>query len=138
MIDWNEKFAAKVNRRLKKERVGWLVTVGADNCPQPRPVWFLWDGESILLFSQAKARKIVHLAKNPKVAFLLNSDDEGSQVMVMLGEASVDPNSPPADKVPAYLKKFRKAIADLDMTPEEFGRDYSVAIRMKPTSLRGW
>jgi len=138
MIEWNDKFARKVSRRLTKERVGWLVTVGSDNCPQPRPVWFLWDGETILLFSQAKARKIVHISKNTKVAFLLNSDDEGSHVVVLLGEAAVDAQSAPANKVPAYLKKYRKGIADLDLTPEEFGREYSVAIRMKPTSLRGW
>jgi len=138
MIDWNEKFARKVGRRLAKERVGWLVTVGSDNCPQPRPVWFAWDGETILLYSQAKARKIAHISKNPKVAFLLNTDEEGSHVVVLLGEAAVDPKSPPADKLPAYFKKFRKGIADLDMTPEEFSREYPVAIRVKPTSLRGW
>jgi PPOX class probable F420-dependent enzyme len=138
MIDWNEKFARKVARRLAKERVGWLVTVGSDLTPQPRPVWFVWDGESILLFSQAKARKIVHLSKNPKVAFLLNTDEEGSQVMVLLGEAAVDPKSPPADKVPAYMKKYRKGIAGLEMSPEGFSQDYSVAIRVKPSSLRGW
>ncbi len=138
MIDWNEKFARKVGRRLARERVGWLVTVGSDNSPQPRPVWFLWDGETILLFSQAKARKIVHISKNPKVAFLLNTDEEGSHVVVLLGEAAVDPKSPPADKVPAYFKKFRKGIADLDLTPEEFSREYPVAIRVRLTSLRGW
>ncbi len=138
MIDWNEKFARKVSRRLAKERVGWLVTVGSDLCPQPRPVWFLWDGETILLFSQAKARKIVHISKNPKVAFLLNTDEEGSHVVVLLGEAAIDAKSPPADKVSDYFKKFRKGIAELDMTPEEFGREYPVAIRVKPASLRGW
>ena len=138
MIDWNEKFARKVGRRLAKERVGWLVTVGSDLIPQPRPVWFLWDGETILLFSQAKARKIVHISKNPKVAFLLNTDEEGSHVVVLLGEAAVDPKSLPAYKVPAYIKKFRKGIADLDLTPEEFSREYPVAIRVKPASLRGW
>jgi PPOX class probable F420-dependent enzyme len=138
MIDWNEKFAHKVSRRLAKERVGWLVTVGSDRFPQPRPVWFLWDGETILLFSQAKARKIAHLTKNPKVAFLLNTDEEGSHVVVLLGEAAVAADCPPAHKMPDYIKKYRKGIAELDMTPEEFSREYAVAIRIRPDNLRGW
>ncbi len=138
MIDWNEKFAKKVNRRLVKERVAWLVTVGADLTPQPRPVWFLWDGGTILIYSQAKARKIAHIAGHPKVAFHLNTDEDGSHVAVLLGEAAADPKTPPADKMPAYLKKYRKGIRELEMTPEEFAREYSVSIRIKPLSLRGW
>jgi PPOX class probable F420-dependent enzyme len=138
MIDWNEKFAKKVNRRLAKERVGWFVTVGADLNPQPRPVWFVWDGETILVYSQAKARKVSHIAGHPKVAFHLNTDEDGSHVAVLLGEAAADSKTPPADKMPAYLKKYRKGIRELEMTPEEFAREYSVPIRIRLLSLRGW
>jgi PPOX class probable F420-dependent enzyme len=138
MIDWTEKFARKVARRLAKERVGWLVTVGSDLTPQPRPVWFFWDGETILLFSQPKARKIAHIGEHPKVAFTLNTDEEGSHVMVLLGEAAVVPDCPPAHKVTGYLRKYRKGIVGLDLTPDAFAREYPVAIRVKPVSLRGW
>ncbi len=138
MIDWDEKFAHKTSRWLAKEQVGWLVTVGADLNPQPRPVWFVWDGEMILVYSQAKARKIAHIAAHPKVAFHLNTDEDGSHVVVLLGEAAADPTIPPAHKMPAYLKKYRKGIRELEMTPEGFAQDYSVAIRIRPVSLRGW
>jgi PPOX class probable F420-dependent enzyme len=138
MIDWNEKFARKASRRLAREKVGWFVTVGADLNPQPRPVWFLWDGETILLYSQAKARKVAHITAHPKVAFHLNTDEEGSHVAVILGEAAVDAGAPAADKNPAYLKKYRQGIRGLDMTPEEMAREYPLAIRINPLSLRGW
>jgi PPOX class probable F420-dependent enzyme len=138
MIDWDEKFARKVNRRLLKERVGWLVTVGADLSPQPRPVWFLWDGETILLYSQAKARKVAHIKLHPKVAFHLTTDEEGGRVAVLLGKAAADPATPPADSMPAYMKKYQTGIRGLGMTLEEFAREYPVAIRIKPESVRGW
>jgi PPOX class probable F420-dependent enzyme len=138
MVDWNEKFAGKVSRRLAKEQVGWFVTVGADLNPQPRPVWFLWDGESILVFSQAKARKLAHISGHPKVSFHLNTDEDGSHVVVIHGEAAVDPACPSADKVPAYLRKYRKGIRELEMSPEAFAREYPVAIRIRPIALRGW
>ena len=138
MIDWNEKFAKKVHRRLVKEKVAWLVTVGADLNPQPRPVWFLWDGDTILIYSQPKARKVTHIAAHPKVAFHLNTDEDGEHVAVLLGDAAMDPGAPPAHKVPAYLKKYRKGIRDLEKTPEAMASKYSAAIRIKPVSLRGW
>jgi PPOX class probable F420-dependent enzyme len=138
MIDWNEKLARKVSRRLAKEHVGWLVTVGADLRPQPRPVWFAFDGDSIVLYSQAKARKIAHIGAHPKVAFHLNTDEEGGDVAVLLGAAAVDPHTPAADKNSVYLRKYRKGIRDLEMSPEEFAKDYSVPIRIQLRSLRGW
>jgi PPOX class probable F420-dependent enzyme len=138
MVDWNEKFASKVSRRLEKEHVGWFVTVGADLNPQPRPVWFYWDGESILVFSQARARKLAHIANHPKVSFHLNTDEEGSHVVVIHGEAAVDGDCPPVDKVAGYMRKYRKGIRGLEMTPEAFAREYSVAVRIRPSSLRGW
>ncbi len=123
---------------MTQERVVWLVTVGADLNPQPRPVWFLWDGDTILVYSQPRARKVAHIAAHPKVACHLNTDEDGSHVAVFLGKAAVDMKTPPADKMPAYLKKYRKGIRELEMTPEAFAKDYSVAIRIKPASLRGW
>jgi PPOX class probable F420-dependent enzyme len=138
MIDWTEKFARKVSRRLTKEHVGWLVTVGSDLTPQPRPVWFLWDGKTILVFSKPDARKVHHIAAHPKVSFALNTDPEGSEVTVLTGTAAVDPDAPPAHKIPAYVRKYRKGIADLEMKPEEMAREYSTAIRITPETMRGW
>jgi hypothetical protein len=58
--------------------------------------------------------------------------------MIFTGEAVIDDNCPPAHKVRAYLKKYKKGIIDLNMTPEGFSTEYATAIRIKPTNLRGW
>jgi hypothetical protein len=59
-------------------------------------------------------------------------------VIVFTGEASIDSGCPPAHQVPAYVEKYKDGIAGLDMTPEEFSRGYSVAIKIRPTEVRGW
>jgi hypothetical protein len=59
-------------------------------------------------------------------------------VIIFVGTATIDPNAPPAHKVRAYLRKYRTGITALEMTPEQFGREYSIAIRVTPTTLRGW
>jgi PPOX class probable F420-dependent enzyme len=139
MIDLTSKFGRKVKQQLRKEYIVWLTTVGADLSPQPRPVWFIWDGSSFLIFSQPQAHKVRHITAHPQVSLHFNTDDTGDQnVIVFAGTAAIDPAVPPARKVSAYLRKYRAGIKALGLTPQQFGQEYSVAIRVTPTSLRGW
>jgi len=139
MVDLSSKFGRVVKRHLKNEYVIWLTTVDSKLAPQPRPVWFIWEEDSFLVFSQATAHKVKHITKNPKVALHFNTDETGEEhVIVFVGNAFIAASCPPAHKVPAYFKKYESGIADLGMTPEEFSREYSTAIQIKPTEVRGW
>lgn len=139
MIDLTSEFGKAVKQHLENEYFIWLTTISSNLTPQPRPVWFIWQEDSFLIFSQAKAHKLSHIAKNPKVALHFNSDETAEKhVIVFIGEAVIEPNSPPAHQVPAYLEKYKTGMADLDMTPEEFSRDFSTTIKIKPTEVRGW
>jgi PPOX class probable F420-dependent enzyme len=139
MINLDTKFGRAVKRHLKNQYVIWLTTVDSMLTPQPRPVWFIWDTDSFLIFSKPKARKVSHILKNPKVALHFNTDDTGDEhVIVFTGQASIDADCPPAYKVSAYLKKYKSGILSLGMTPEGFSKEYSRAIRIMPTDVRGW
>ena len=139
MIDWSSKFGRKVKRHLRQEHTLWLTTVGPDLMPHPRPVWFVWDDDSILFFSQPHAHKVRHLLAHPQVALNFNTDAKGDvNVIVLLGTAAIDADAPPAHKVSAYLRKYREGIAGLKRTPEHYGRESSIAIRVTPTAARGW
>ncbi len=137
MIDTNTEFGSRVTRRLAEERIIWLTTVSADDTPQPRPVWFLWDGESFLVYSKPGTYKLHHIAHNPKVALNLDGDGQGGDIVIFTGEAAVDENVPPADQLPAYAEKYQVGFQRIQMTPAEFAATYSIAIRIKVTGLRG-
>jgi PPOX class probable F420-dependent enzyme len=140
MIDFTTTFGQKVKRHLEGEYFVWFTTVGADLTPQPRPVWFIWEDDSFLMYSQPHAHKVAHLKGHPNVALQFNTADAKADedVIVFLGKAEIDPGAPPAHEVAAYFEKYESGIAGLDMTPEEFSQDYSVPIRVKPTKVRGW
>ena len=139
MIDLTSTFGRTVKGHLENEYVIWLTTVDSNLAPQPRPVWFIWEDDSFLIFSQAKAYKVAHIKRNPKVALHFNTDETGDHhVMIFIGDASIESNSPPAHRIAAYFEKYKDGIAALDMTPEGFSNEYSVAIRIHPTELRGW
>lgn len=138
MIDLSTEFGRRVQRRLREEHIIWLSTVSRDLTPQPRPVWFLWDGQAFLIFSQPNTHKLQHIAGVPKVALNFNSDSEGGDVIVFTGEATIASEVPPADEVAGFMEKYATDIADLGMSPREFAQSYSVAIRVTPASLRGF
>jgi PPOX class probable F420-dependent enzyme len=139
MVDLTSKFGRVVKEHLNTQYVIWLTTVDSNLAPQPRPVWFIWEEDTFLIFSQAKAHKVNHIRRNPKAALHFNTDETGDQdVIVFVGNAYIDTSCSPAHEVPAYFKKYESGIADLNMTPEEFSQEYSTAIRIKPTEVRGW
>lgn len=139
MSDSKTKLERKAKRLIKTEYVIWLTTVDSDHTPQPRPVWFIWDADTFLIFSQPGSHKVQHIKQNDSVSLHFNTDESGDKdVIVYVGNAMLDTNSPLAHRVSAYMKKYRKGIKELGMTLEQFSSDYSVAIRVKPSSLRGW
>lgn len=141
MLDLNSKFGRVVKKHLKDEYFVWFTTVDANGTPQPRPVWFIWDNnDSFLIFSQPNAHKVRHVKNNPKVSLNFNTADETGEkhVIVFVGEAVFETSIPPANEISSYMKKYRSGIQGLNSTPEEFAREYSTAIRIRPTEVRGW
>ena len=140
MLDLDSDFGRVVKKHLNEEYFIWMTTVDSNGTPQPRPVWFIWDNESFLIFSKPDVYKIRHLENNSRVALNFNTNDQAGEehVIVFTGEASLANDIAPAHKVPAYFNKYQLGFDDLKMTPEDFSNEYSVAIRIKPTQVRGW
>jgi PPOX class probable F420-dependent enzyme len=138
MVDFTSRFGRHASRRLRQEKVIWLTTVDSHDTPQPRPVWFHWDGKSILIFSERNKAKLRHIAANPRVALNFNTDEDGGDVAVILGEAKILDHPPSPRRGKAYLKKYREGIKSLDMTVAEFSTAYTVPIIVTPQTLRGF
>ena len=137
-MDFDSPLGRKALRKLKRELVLWLTSVDERGRPQPRPVWFHWNGEDVLIFSQPKAGKVRQIAARPDVSLHFNTDEAGTEVVVLLGTAHLIPPPIPPNRLKAYLRKYRGGIADLEMTPATFQAAYSVPIVIQPTRLRGF
>jgi PPOX class probable F420-dependent enzyme len=138
VLDPSKPAHARAARRLGSERIAWLTTVRADGQAQSSPVWFLWDGESFLLYSQPQAQKVRNLAANAKVSLHLSDDGGGDDIVTVEGTAAVEPDGPRADRVEGYLAKYQAAIEALGYEPGPFARTYSTPIRVRPTRIRAW
>ena len=138
MLDPSKPAQVRAEQRLRSEKIAWLTTVRADGQAQSSPVWFLWDGESFLVYSQPHVQKVRNLAANPKVSLRLGDDGAGDDIVTVEGTAMVEPDAPRADHVEEYLAEYGAGIQALGSEPGPFARTYSTAIRVRPTRVRAW
>ena len=126
-----------ITERLDGELVAWMTTVTPSGRPQTSPVWFLREGNELLVYSLDSARSR-NISKNPHVSINLNSDRFGSDVVTMEGTARIDHSTPPASEHHGYIAKYGDRMSSYGWTPVGFSADYSVPIRIKVARIRAW
>ena len=138
MLDTTTEAGGRAERRLREEEIAWLTTVRSDGQPQSVPVWFFWDGERFLVYSQPGRQKLRNIERNLRVGLNLNSNAQGGDVVRAEGTAEIVEDAPPATEIPEYVEKYRDAIARIGFDPDGFARAFSVAIRVTPTRWQVW
>lgn len=129
---------ARAERRLQDELIIWLTTVTPSGRPQTSPVWFLWDGETILVYSKAGTARTRNIEANPAVSLNLDGDGQGGSIVAIEGTANIDLDAPPPADIAEYAAKYRAKIDAYGWTLESFARDYPIPIRISPTRARSW
>jgi PPOX class probable F420-dependent enzyme len=123
--------------RLATDLIAWLTTVRPDGRPQTSPVWFLIDGNDLLVFS-AKTARVHNLVSNPHVAVNLDGNGRGGDIVTLEGTARIVADEPPASSNVAYVAKYAQAMERNGWTPERFSALYPMAIRIRFDRGRAW
>ena len=138
MFDTTTKAGKRAESRLREEEISWMTTVRSDGQPQTVPVWFLWDAEGFLVYSQPNRQKLRNIAQNPHVGLNLNSNGQGGDVVRLEGTATIVEDAPPANEVAPYVEKYRESISRIGFDVEGFARAYSTAVRITPKRWQVW
>ena len=136
LLDLNQARDAHIDHRLCIEPIIWLSTVRPDGRPHLVPVWFLWDRQTILFFSQPLAQKVRNLLHRNQVVLALNADDEGEDVVIVEGEATLLPAGPVDATLPAFVAKYARLMARIGTSPEAMAASYTQAIQVTPRRFR--
>jgi PPOX class probable F420-dependent enzyme len=138
-IDFTTKLGRRIEERLRTEKAIWLTTVTPAGAPQPNPVWFTWDGRTLLVYSHRDALRNRNLRANPKVAINFDSHRGETDVHVITGTARFAPEEPAVTECRPYLEKYGEAITgELGSNPEQYAATYTIAIRITPERIRGF
>ena len=123
---------------LDSALIGFLTAVNGQGQPQTSPIWYIRDGEDIVIYNRAKAARLKSIDSSHRVAFNLRADRRARSGISLEGTAVVDTTLPAALDFPGYVDKYGEEINRLGWTPQSFSSDYSVGLRMTVTRVRDW
>ena len=135
ILDLSKKRDAHVNQRLHDDVIVWLTTVRPDGRPHSVAVWFLWDGETILIFSKPANQKIYNIQQNSNVLLAIDNTNNGADPITIEGQAELLPDGDISTTLAAYVAKYGARMKGINYTPEQMAAAYSQGIRIVPTRL---
>jgi len=123
-------FDDQLRTLLEKPEVARFTTVRPDGYPHTVPVWFMQDGDDLVVFSLRDTRKVKNALANPKGCLSLGGDPPGSPGYLIDGDLTVedDPEHVMAARVTRHYEAPEKAEEDLAAWQDE---DF-VVLRLKP------
>ena len=133
-LDMSQPRHAHADERLRNDLMIWLGTVRPDGRPHLVPVWFLWDGSTILIFSK-NDHKVRNIQSNQRVMLALDDTKGGEDVVMIEGVAALLEPGSVTPALPAYEKKYAAKLAEFNWTGESMGREYTEPISIKPTKF---
>ncbi len=120
---------------LQGTRTGKLATVRADGSPHVAPIWFLLDGDDLVLTTGADTAKGRNLRRDPRVAISVDDERPPFAFCVVFGTAALSED-------PDELLRWATAIGGRYMgaeRAEELGRRNGVPgellVRVTPTRV---
>jgi len=110
-----------------------LTTIRPDGYPHTVPVWFMLDGEELVLFSLRDNRKVRNILANPKGCLAIGGDPVGSPCYLIDGDLVVedDPDHQMAARITNHYESPEKAQEDLQSWKDET----FVVLRLKPKRI---
>jgi PPOX class probable F420-dependent enzyme len=130
------KLSPDTRRRIAEDRVVWLTTTTRSGAPAPNPVWFVADGDDLIVFSDPSSRKVANIERSPVVTAHFNCDRDGGDVVILTGRAELTHGQIPS-RFPGYLDKYHDDIVGpLETTVEDIDRTYDTLIRIRPSGER--
>ena len=135
LLDLANEQDRHIDQRLRENTIVWFNTVRPDGLPHAVAVWFLWDGETFLIFSKPDNQKIRNLKNNPHVLLAVDNTHDGSDPITIAGTATLLQPGEADTTQKAYVEKYGKSIKGIGLTPETMAAAYSQAIRIVPTRV---
>lgn len=130
--------ADRIRRFLEQEPVVWLSTVRPNGDPHLIPIWFWWDGETLLVFSKPDAQKVRNLRVNPTVMLALGDADADFDIGMVEGKAELLDEPLRVEWLAGHCEKYGDRMAAIGLTGEAFAATYSQVIRIRPVRYLPW
>ena len=113
-----------------------LAYVGTNGRPHVVPIWWAYQDGDIVMVTGPKADKVRALEANGAVAITIDSHKPPYHVLLVDGDATVEPTDGMAPEYPAIVQRFLGAAAEGYLAPMRQRVKEQRRIRVKVRSYR--
>lgn len=97
---------------LGEANLARLAYIGLDGRPRVVPIWFAYQDGAFIMVTGPKAEKVPALQANPAVALSIDSATPPYRVLLVSGDAQVEPTPGMAEEYEGLARKYLGAGAD--------------------------
>ncbi|MFF0200096.1 pyridoxamine 5'-phosphate oxidase family protein [Streptomyces sp. NPDC005017] len=133
--------AEETDAFLAAERTCRVATVSADGAPHVSPLWFVWDGEALWLYSITRSKRWADLRRDPRVAVTVDAGHYYDELrgVELAGRVDVVGEVPrtglDVPELAAVEVLFARKYFAIDELPHD-GRH--AWLRLVPETVRSW
>jgi PPOX class probable F420-dependent enzyme len=127
-----------IGEALEGHDVVWLSSIRPDGRPHLVPVWFVWDGGSLIVLSKPNAQKVRNVRRDPRVMVAVGAPGVDFDVELIEAEAELDPGPANGALPGRFARKYQAQLELATTSIERFAAIYSQPIRIRPTRWLGW
>jgi hypothetical protein len=130
----------EVDAFLAGERTCRVATVGADG-PHATPLWFVWHGGALWLYSLSRSQRWTDLGRDPRIAVVVDAGHEYSELrgVEIRGAVTVVGEVPRTGGAPGALAEPERLFARKYFGTDEMWHDGRHGwLRLDPEKLVSW
>jgi PPOX class probable F420-dependent enzyme len=126
---------------LGAQRTCRVATVSADGVPHVSPLWFVWDGTSLWLYSITRSRRWSELRRDPRVAVVVDAGEDYGELrgVELSGTVEVVGEVPRTGEPLAELTEVERLFARKNFGIDDMPHDGRHAwLRLTPDAITSW
>jgi len=79
----------EVRATIEQPLIGYLATTSADGFPHAVPLWYMLDGDDIVITSERRAAKVANLLRDNRAALVIGGKPGEGPAYLLRGRASI-------------------------------------------------
>ena len=120
----------EIDAFLSSQRVCRVATIGAQDRPHVAPLWFVWDGSALWLYSIVKSQRWTDIQRRPQLAIVI---DAGTEYVELHG-VEISGTAEVVGEIP----RMSSSNDELARPELLFGRKYFGSDTFVPDGKHGW
>lgn len=132
---------AELDEFLTGQRTCRVATVSADGSPHVSPLWFVWDGASLWLYSLTRSKRWAALRRDARVAVVVDAGEEYGDLRgaELSGTVEVVGEVPRTGETCPELVEVERSFARKYFGVDELPHDGRHGwLRLTPEGLASW